>query len=152
MERSHLIYRFWRVNDRLSDLQLKTDQSKEKPTEKYSSALKETNNPVLKKSAVDHMVNIINVYAPTSEKVEKDSKEVENLYSEINKLMDNFRKMKSSITFVAGDFNAKVGRQMNEETCVGKHSKGDRNQSGQLLTDFCERSELYLSNTSFHGK
>ena len=143
------IYRFWRVNDRLSVLQLRTDQSNEKPTEKYSSVLKETVNPVLKKDAVDHMVNIINVYAPTSEKVEKDSKEVENLYSEINKLMDNFRKMKSSITFVAGDFNAKVGRQMNEETCVGKHSKGERNQSGQLLTDFCERSELYLSNTSF---
>ena len=32
---------------------------------------------------------------------------------------------------------------------MGSYSTGERNQSGQLLTDFCERKELFLGNTAF---
>ena len=95
------------------------------------------------------MVNIINVYAPTSDKVEKNSTEIESLYGEVEKLLTKFRKLKSSVTFIAGDFNSKVGKRENEETCMGRHSKGKRNKSGELLTTFCERNELFLANTSF---
>ena len=196
------IHRFWRVNDRISVLQLQTNQSKQKKNdgEKYSSQMisdtkvrisKKQNNQkkndreyssqminatkiriskdqkkndsekyssqlinatkvkISKKEPDDHMVNIINVYAPTSEKVEKNPEEAENLYAEVETLLSKFKKMKSSITIVAGDFNAKVGKRINEERCMGSYSTGERNQSGQLLTDFCERNELFLGNTAF---
>ena len=32
---------------------------------------------------------------------------------------------------------------------MGRYSTGERNQSGKLLTEFCERNELYLGNTAF---
>ena len=71
------------------------------------------------------------------------------MYAEVETLLSKFKKMKSSITIVAGDFNAKVGKRINEERCMGSYSTGERNQSGQLLTDFCERNELFLGNTAF---
>ena len=145
------IHRFWRVNDRISVLQLQTNESKRRKMEgeKYSSQLIGMKLIISKQEPIDHMINIINVYAPTSDKVAKDKREVEEMYSEIEKLLKKFKKMKSSVTMVAGDFNAKVGRKLNEEKCLGNYSNGKRNQSGQLLTEFCERNELFISNTSF---
>ena len=81
------------------------------------------------------MVNTINVYAPTSDKVEQNQEEVETLYTEVENLLSKFRKLKSSITLIGGDFNAKVGKRENEESCMGNHSKGIRNLSGKLLTE-----------------
>ena len=110
------IHRFWRVNGRLSVLQLQSDKSKQRKIEgeKYSSLLVGNKLIVRKSEPVDHMVNIINVYAPTSDKVEKNSTEIESLYGEVEKLLTKFRKLKSSVTFIAGDFNSKVGKRENE--------------------------------------
>ena len=143
------IHRFWRVNDRISVLQLQTTQSKQQRKETYSSTLVGNRLTIRKSEPVDHMINIINVYAPTSEKVDRSREEIDVLYAQVEKLRDNFRKLKSAITLIAGDFNAKVGKKENEERCMGNHTTGRRNQSGRLLTEFCERNNLFIGNTAF---
>ena len=145
------IHKLWRVNDRISVLQLQTEKSKQKKLEgnEYRSKIVGNKLIISKNEPVDHMINIINVYAPTSEKVEKNPKEVEDMYLQIEKLMTTFKKQQSSITMIAGDFNAKVGKKSNEERCIGNHTMGKRNKSGQRLIEFCERNEMYISNTSF---
>ena len=99
----------------------------------------------------DHMINIINIYAPTSEKVKEDQEEVETLYREVENLINTLKKNKSSVIFVAGDFNSKIGKRKDgdEAECLGKYSVGERNLSGELLMDFCKRNELFLCNTAF---
>ena len=76
------IHRFWRVSDRLSVLQLQTNKSKQRKTgdERYSSVLIGNKLTIKRKEPVDHLVNIINVYAPTSEKVERNKEEVIYIY------------------------------------------------------------------------
>ena len=148
------IHRFWRINDRISVLQLQTKQSKKKKSgESYgSSRITEDGKLIIsKEEPVDHMINIINIYAPTSEKVERNEEEIKKLYTEIEKLMKTFKKQKSSVTFIAGDFNAKVGKRSNEEekNIIGGYSTGERNRSGEILMDFCRRNELYICNTAF---
>ncbi len=148
------IHRYWRVNDRISVLQLQTEKSKMKTKEggNYVSRTLGDRLIITRKEAVDHMINIINVYAPTSEKVEKDKGEIEKVYAEVEKLLNVFRKNKSSVTFVAGDFNAKIGKRDNEsgeENIMGKYSIGVRNQSGELFMDFCRRNEMFITNTAF---
>ena len=100
---------------------------------------------------VDHFINMINVYMPTSDKVEADEEEAESVYREIENLLNIFKTQKSSITFIAGDFNAKVGKRKDDEEgeCIGRYSVGERNKSGELLMDFCNKNELFLTNTAF---
>lgn len=90
----------------------------------------------------DHFVNIINGYLPTSEKVENDEAEAENIYSEIENLMNVIKKYKSSVTFIAGDFNAKVWKGNGEEESIG-------HQSGELMINFCDRNEMFMANSAF---
>ena len=146
------IHRYWRVSDRISVLQLKTEKSKMAKNDgnEYASRsiggcklLLTTTHPT------DHLVNIINVYLPTSEKVANDETEAENIYTEIENLMNVFKKYKSSVTFIAGDFNAKVGKRNGEEESIGRYSIGERNRSGELMVNFCDRNELFMANTAF---
>jgi exonuclease III len=96
------------------------------------------------------MINIINVYLPTSEKVASNKEEAENVYTEeVESLMNIFKKNKSSVTFIAGDFNAKVGKRTEEDECMGRYSVGERNGSGELLAEFCNRNEQFITNTAF---
>lgn len=48
-----------------------------------------------------------------------------------------------------GDFNAKVGVQMCDESRVGPHGFGSRNDRGQMLVNFLEQEELFLMNSFF---
>ena len=40
---------------------------------------------------------------------------------------------KFSLVLLGGDWNAKIGKIRNKEECVGKFSRGIRNNSGQQL-------------------
>ena len=145
------IYKFWRLNDRISILQLQTENStiRKREDNELRSRLDGSTLIIDKNKPVDHMINIINVYAPTSEKVEKDKKEIEEIYAKVEKLIEEFSKITTSITLIAGDFNAKVGKSTNEEQCLGKYSKGKRNESGQIFIDFCEKNNLFVCNSAF---
>ena len=60
--------------------------------------------------------------------------------------------------FVIGDFNAKVGKRSvtatgrHDLSCCGAHSRGRRNYSGQVLTDFASDNHLFACNTAFQHR
>ena len=72
----------------------------------------------------DHMIKVINVYALTSDQVEKDEKAVQELYEAIEKLIETFQNTSASITLIAGYFNTKNGKRLvEEEQHIGQYSK-----------------------------
>ena len=114
------IHRTWKVNDRISVLQLISTDRK--------------------------IITIVNVYGPTSTKTTQDRGEIDHLYDELSNLAARFRNKTTLV--VCGDFNAKVGKKC-EESCIGNYSKGQRNNNGQCLVDFCTENGLFITNTSF---
>lgn len=56
---------------------------------------------------------------------------------------------KSRRVILIGDLNAKVGRRLADETYVGHHGFGQRNERGQFLVDFCEENRLYIMNSRY---
>ena len=92
------------------------------------------------------MITIINVYAPHTQRLKEDITELEELYTDLGNVINEF-KNKSQV-YIAGDFNAKVGENGNEE-CVGKYGRGRRNMSGQNLIEFCTINDLFITNTAF---
>ncbi|XP_026326312.1 craniofacial development protein 2-like [Hyposmocoma kahamanoa] len=50
------------------------------------------------------------------------------------------------------DFNAMVGVRECEESCIGQHSIGRRNQRGQMLVNFLDMQGLFCMNTFFKKK
>ncbi|OWZ01728.1 hypothetical protein PHMEG_00026831 [Phytophthora megakarya] len=53
------------------------------------------------------------------------------------------------VTFVLGDFNAKLGQPRDGKQFVGNWARGYRNRNGHLLADFCELHGLTATNTFF---
>jgi hypothetical protein len=47
-----------------------------------------------------------------------------------------------------GDFNASVG-EGSDEKVIGKYSLGKRNDRGQMLSEFCKKNRLIVTNTLF---
>ena len=93
------------------------------------------------------ILTVINVHSPTLEKHE----ERRRFYEEIS---DVYVKYKAdALVFVAGDWNARVGRKLADETCVGLHgSLETRNDAGKDLVTFCEARDLFLCNTAFRHR
>uniref|UniRef100_A0A8D8T8A4 Craniofacial development protein 2 n=1 Tax=Cacopsylla melanoneura TaxID=428564 RepID=A0A8D8T8A4_9HEMI len=88
-------------------------------------------------------INIIQIYAPTTEGTEE---EVEELYNSINQVMKKLKKQ--DITIVMGDFNAKVGAGRTS-SAVGPFGLGSRNDRGDTLEIFAESNQLVIMNTWF---
>ena len=65
-----------------------------------------------------NIINIINVYAPTSDRVKKCPNELKKLFKKLDKLRKEFDKVPSSITMLAGDSSSKVGRRTGPESCI----------------------------------
>ncbi len=94
-----------------------------------------------------YMLKVIQVYAPTSA---HDDDEIEDMYEEINHLMDY---SKTHYTMVIGDFNAKIGKQKDTEASVmGKYGTGIRNERGDRLIEFARSRNLYIANGKFQRK
>ena len=48
------------------------------------------------------------------------------------------------------DLNTKVGNDnITKEIIMGKEGVGTMNESGEMLTDFCEQSDLVIAGTVF---
>ena len=46
--------------------------------------------------------------------------------------------------------NARLGKKSEDDTCIGRYSKGERNLNGEELVTFCESNDLLLTNTCFN--
>lgn len=87
-------------------------------------------------------VTVINVYAPTSTLVASSPETLHDFYSSVAKVLGSVRSS-SSLLYIAGDFNAKLGHDDSGGfACVC-------NFSGKALVDFCEAHQLFASNTAF---
>ena len=94
-----------------------------------------------------HDTLMIQVYAPTTEYSDED---VEEFYDEITKIIKKCKKGKDKL-IISGDFNAKVGNTK-EGKIVGPHGLGEKNNRGSRLVDFCEKHNLFITNTWFEQK
>ena len=86
-------------------------------------------------------ITVIQVYAPTTNAKEP---EVEWFYEDLQDLLE--LTPKTGILFIIGDWNAKVGSQ-EIPGVIGKFGLGVQNESGQTLTEFCQKNMLVMANT-----
>eukprot|EP00794_Sanderia_malayensis_P021165 gene21165-23243_t len=153
------IHKYWKVSDRISVLQIRTKDPvyechqinetslKISLVKKYTCTRRGTKT-VINHAAVRNLITIINVYAPTTERVKNDIDELDHLYTDLGILIPELTKA-ASLVLIASDFNAKIGKRSGIETCLGKYSRGKRNNSGQTLVDFCNIHDLFISNSAF---
>uniref|UniRef100_A0A8D8YBA7 Craniofacial development protein 2 n=3 Tax=Cacopsylla melanoneura TaxID=428564 RepID=A0A8D8YBA7_9HEMI len=88
-------------------------------------------------------VNIIQVYAPTSDYSET---EIDNFYAQVNKVVQSIPK--KEVRIILGDFNAKIGKGRSGNH-VGPHGLGERNDNGDKLCTFAGENDLIIMNTFF---
>lgn len=88
-------------------------------------------------------INIIQIYAPTTD---KSNEEVDELYGCIKDIIKTLPKQDSTITM--GDFNAKIGAGF-KTNYIGPNGLGERNQRGDTMELFVEENELVVLNTQF---
>ena len=101
------VHRCWKISERISVLQLKTSKSKEKQStiQPYVTKLNGTQMTFTKNKMYDHIITIVNVYAPTSERANKFPNEITEFYAQLSKITSDLKKLATSIVFIAGDFN-----------------------------------------------
>ena len=78
-----------------------------------------------------HIINIINLYAPTSKRVKQFPDEIQNMYNDHNKLCKEMDITMS--TLIAEDFNTKIGKKNRSENFTGQSSRRRRNDSASKL-------------------
>ncbi|POM67071.1 RxLR effector candidate protein [Phytophthora palmivora] len=92
-------------------------------------------------------MNIINAYAPhMGRSIEEADRFYADLATTHNKLP------RRDLTFVLGDFNAKLGQPHDGEHFVDSWARGYRNRNGHLLAAFCELHELTATNNFFRKR
>ena len=155
----HNIHKYWKVSDRLSVIQLKLRDDeyiceqlnginlRVRKAHHYTANLRKDLKMAIKKPKVKKLLTIINVYAPTTKKVTENVSSLDEMYAQLGTLFSEFKN--TSLILIAGDFNAKVGKSKDMEMCLGKYSRGIRNNSGQSLIDFCNIHQLFISNSAF---
>ena len=159
------VYKHWKVSDRIAVLQLETPSTnayysyesdiigdaKLRISKHFYYTSKTKGNTgtklIIKKTTPKHLITIINVYAPHTDRVKHDRTELDELYDHLSNLVNEFKG--SSLLLIAGDFNAIVGKCAQDTACLGNYSRGIRNASGQNLVDFCNINNLFVSNTAF---
>ena len=95
-------------------------------------------------------MNVINIYAPTSEYNIKNPAEIDKFYDELQKIIDIYKR-ESDILMIMGDFNSKVGeRKDSSEKFMGAFGKGTRNINGNRLCEFINENKFFIGNTNFY--
>ena len=98
---------------------------------------------LLKIGAKPVSINIIQVYAPTSQHSDDT---IDGFYDQVDEVR---RQCKSNeVTIVMGDLNAKVGRGRSGDA-VGDFGLGVRNERGDKWVDWCESWGQVIMNTNF---
>ena len=98
----------------------------------------------------NNTISIVNVYALTSTLFASSHDHLDEFY---NCLQDTVNEISSSssLLYVVGDFNAKLGRCSNS-ICMGRYGRGRRNYSGLTLAGFCEANNFFVGNTAFQHR
>jgi hypothetical protein len=78
---------------------------------------------------------------------EYEDDKVEELCDVTEEILEEDEKGETN-TILMGDWNSVVGEKVHHNI-VQPYGLGRRNQSGQMLTDFCERNGLVITNTWF---
>jgi hypothetical protein len=87
-------------------------------------------------------IRLIQVYAPTTA---HEDEEVEEFYEQLDDTMQGT----ATHTILMGDFNAKIGHRLANESSMGKYGRDVRNERGQILVDFCETRRFVIGNSLF---
>ena len=99
--------------------------------------------------ARNSLLTIINVYGPTSQRVNNNNAEQDKFFSDLAHLTSQYIGMSCALFYIAGDFNSKIGLRKCDEDFMGIHSRGRRNINGNALADFLEVHSLFICNTAF---
>ena len=78
----------------------------------------------------------------------KEDTEVDQLYEDLEDLLELTPKKKKDVLFIIGDWNAKVGSQ-EISGVTGKFGLGEQNEAGQRLTEFCQENTWVIADTLF---
>ena len=145
------VHRAWKVSDRICVIQIVLKElpriNNKPPVVKYKTILNGTKMQILKQPP-KYTATIINVYGPTTKRVVNQINELDQFYTQLSDLVNSFSNLSTSMTFVAGDFNAKIGTRIDEQ-CMGHFSRGRRNNSGEMCLNFCEMNQLFVCNSAF---
>ena len=92
-------------------------------------------------------VTLVNVYAPTMDSSEEDKV---SFYLSLHEVVQKVPPVDKII--ILGDFNARVGRDFETWTVLGRHGVGKCNSNGLRLLQFCSEMLFYIGNTMFRQK
>jgi len=91
---------------------------------------------------------VVNVYAPT-ENAKDEQKE--QFYEDLNRCCDQVPKHDALL--IVGDFNARIGKEIANQSVVGQHTIHEvTSENGLILCQFAEVNELLISSTCFEHK
>ncbi|EGZ06726.1 hypothetical protein PHYSODRAFT_390533, partial [Phytophthora sojae] len=92
-------------------------------------------------------VNIVTAYAPHSG---RPLAEVDRFYADLSDTLDQLPRR--NIAVVTGDFNAKLGQQINGDEEIRQQVERIRNRNGHALADLCSTHLLFATNTGFQKR
>ena len=98
---------------------------------------------LVKLKASPFNINIIVVYAPTSDAADD---EIDSFYESLDQIVKSCKSQEMKI--IVGDWNAKIG-QGREDKTVGPFGLGERNERGDRLIDWCMANRMVVTNTWF---
>uniref|UniRef100_A0A914UJJ6 Endonuclease/exonuclease/phosphatase domain-containing protein n=1 Tax=Plectus sambesii TaxID=2011161 RepID=A0A914UJJ6_9BILA len=89
-------------------------------------------------------IRLVQVYAPTTA---YNNDVIKSFYEDLDGALRG--SSTATHTIIMGDFNAKVGQQIEEERATSQFGRGECNKRGQMLVDFCEARQTVIGNTLF---
>ena len=97
----------------------------------------------------DPPISVAIAYGPTSPRCTANPQLREDFYQQLQAAVDTIPKRE--VTVLMGDMNAKVGKRCSTDTysCLGAWSKGHRNDNGEAFLEFCDQSDLIITNSLF---
>ena len=93
------------------------------------------------------IMTLVNVYAPHTGLVNSNIDEQDQFFCNLADVTSSHRS--SALFYIAGDFNSKLGVRQNQETFMGRNTRGIRNANGTALAHFLDAHGLFACNTSF---
>ena len=91
-------------------------------------------------------------YGPTLPSCTKSPEERDQFYESLDKVVSKVPSR--SHLYICGDFNSKIGKRQPADTwaCLGRWSRGMRNENGEALLFFAENQGLTIANSCFQHK
>ena len=98
----------------------------------------------------DPPISVVIAYGHTNPRCTANPQLREEIYQQLQAAVDTIPKR--DVTVLMGDMNANVGKCCNIDTysCLEAWSKGHRNDNGEAFLEFCEQSDLVITNSLFN--